>query len=62
MRVCILGSGSDGNCTYLQLGKYNILIDLGFSLKKIKSSLEKINVNINDIDYVFITPWTYRSY
>ena len=55
MKVYNLASGSKGNCTYIETSKYKLLIDLGKTKKYIKESLEKINVNYEDIDYVFLT-------
>lgn len=55
MKICILASGSKGNCVYLEDGNYKILIDIGISFKQIRLKLEKINVDIKDINAVFIT-------
>lgn len=55
MRFINLASSSDGNCTYISDGKYNILIDCGITYKQIKERLQLIDVAINDIDAIFIT-------
>lgn len=55
MKVCILGSGSSGNCTYVETEKTKLLIDVGFSYGSIKNSLSEIGVNIEDITIIFIT-------
>lgn len=53
--VCNLYSGSKGNSTYINVGGVKILIDAGKSARAIKKSLESQNVDIDDIDAIFIT-------
>ncbi len=55
MKVVVLASGSEGNVTYIETKNHKILLDLGMNVKYIKEHLETINVNIEDIDYVFIS-------
>lgn len=55
MRIVVLGSGSKGNSTFIDLGEKKILIDVGFTYKHIKEQLSKINVDPKEIDAVFIT-------
>lgn len=55
MKVTLLGSGSKGNSTLIELKNKKILIDVGFSYKKIKERLEEVNVYPREIDYIFIT-------
>ena len=55
MKIVILGSGSKGNSTFIDLGSKKILIDVGFSYRKIKEKLDEINVDIKEIDAVLIT-------
>lgn len=55
MKIVILGSGSKGNSTFIDTGSKKILIDVGFSFKKIKEKLELINVHPAEIDYLLIT-------
>ncbi|MEW6087217.1 MAG: MBL fold metallo-hydrolase [bacterium] len=55
LKICILGSGSSGNCIYISSGKTNILIDFGFSEKEIIKRLQKINVRLCDINAVLVT-------
>lgn len=50
-----MGSGSKGNSTFIDLGNKKILIDVGFSYKKIKEQLSKINIDPKQIDAVLIT-------
>lgn len=55
MKICVLSSGSKGNCTYVETKNHKILIDVGTSLSYITTSLADIGVNIADIDIVLIT-------
>ncbi|MEG2457831.1 MAG: MBL fold metallo-hydrolase [Bacilli bacterium] len=55
MKVYVLGSGSKGNSTLINVNNKNILIDVGFSYKTLCTRLETINVYPKDIDYIFIT-------
>lgn len=54
-KICILGSGSSGNSIYLKAGKSEILVDFGFSEAETRKRLEKINVNIRDIQAILVT-------
>lgn len=51
----ILGSSSNGNSAFLSTPNTKILIDVGFTGKKIETLLKSINQNIDDIDAVFLT-------
>jgi phosphoribosyl 1,2-cyclic phosphodiesterase len=42
VRFTILGSGSSGNCAYLESGETRLLIDAGFSAKQIRERLATI--------------------
>ena len=55
MKICVLASGSKGNCTYIESENHRILIDLGTSCLSIEKQLKKIGVNPETIDGVFIT-------
>ncbi len=55
MKVCVLSSGSKGNTTYIETAETKILLDCGNNFKYISRELEEINVNIKDIDAIFIT-------
>lgn len=55
MRIAILGSSSSGNSTFVEVGNNKILIDVGFSLKKIEEKLLAIGESIKNINAVFIT-------
>lgn len=55
MELHILGSSSNGNCAVLQTAQCRVLIDAGFSGKRIAEMLADIGLSIKDIDAVFIT-------
>ncbi|MFI3251671.1 MAG: MBL fold metallo-hydrolase [bacterium] len=55
MKICILASGSKGNCIYVEDEEYKVLIDIGISFKQLRIKLNQINVDVNDINAVFIT-------
>lgn len=55
MRVINLGSGSDGNLTYLENDGIKVLIDAGISCTEITKRLALIGVRPSEIDAIFVT-------
>lgn len=55
MKICVLSSGSKGNCSYIETSNHKILIDIGNSCAYVERSLRSIGVDSNDIDIVLIT-------
>ncbi len=55
MKFSVFSSGSDGNCTLVQTGKVNILIDAGITRKQILENLERYSLNLKDISALLIT-------
>lgn len=55
MKISILGSGSSGNSIYVENNKSKILIDAGFSCKKIEERLTSIGKKLEDVDALLIT-------
>lgn len=55
MRFCSIASGSSGNCIYVGSGNTHILIDVGCSKKKIVEGLKGLDLDLKDIDALFIT-------
>ncbi len=55
LRFTILGSGSSGNCAFLETEGARVLIDAGFSGKQINERLQKIGRSLHDVQAVFIT-------
>lgn len=54
-RLCVLGSGSKGNCTFIESGSTRILIDAGLSAKQMETRLESIGVPPESINGICIT-------
>jgi phosphoribosyl 1,2-cyclic phosphodiesterase len=55
LQVCILGSGSKGNCTYLESSEARILIDAGLSAREIERRLRQIDRSPAALDGVLIS-------
>ncbi|MBR6690976.1 MAG: MBL fold metallo-hydrolase [Bacilli bacterium] len=55
MKVCVLSSGSKGNCTYVETNNHKILIDIGTSSLYVEKSLKSIGVSPSDIDMILVT-------
>ncbi|MCC5805736.1 MAG: MBL fold metallo-hydrolase [Opitutales bacterium] len=55
MRFQILGSSSGGNCALLQTEETAVLIDAGFSARRIEAMLEPTGLALSDIEAVFLT-------
>jgi len=54
-RMTILGSGSNGNCTYLETNETRLLIDAGLSGKQIRQRLLTIGRAPEDLHGILIT-------
>ncbi|MBS0622050.1 MAG: MBL fold metallo-hydrolase [Verrucomicrobia bacterium] len=52
---CPLGSGSKGNALYFSSGTTRLLIDAGLSARQICLRLQKIGVDISEIDAILVT-------
>ncbi|RME70712.1 MAG: MBL fold metallo-hydrolase [Verrucomicrobia bacterium] len=55
IRFTILGSSSSGNCALLVTDDCTVLIDAGFSARKIGGMLEEVGLTPDAIDAVFLT-------
>jgi len=55
MRFCILGSGSAGNAAFLQTEGARVLVDAGFSAKKLGELLAAAGESLHRIDAIFLT-------
>ena len=55
MKFSVLGSGSSGNSSYIEMGNRKFLIDAGFSGKKLVEKLNNIERRIEDVDGIFVT-------
>ena len=54
-RITILGSGSAGNCAFLETPQVRLLIDAGFSGKQIVARLAAIGRKIEEVNAVLLT-------
>ena len=53
---CVLGSGSSGNCSLLQIdSKRWVMIDAGFSMRQTKSRMQTHNISLDDVGDVLLT-------
>jgi phosphoribosyl 1,2-cyclic phosphodiesterase len=55
VELCVLGSGSSGNSTFLACGDYQILIDAGLSARAITRRLAEIGKSPEDLNAILIT-------
>jgi phosphoribosyl 1,2-cyclic phosphodiesterase len=55
MKICVLASGSSGNCLYLEAGEARILIDGGLSCRETTGRLKAVGVDLADIDALCVT-------
>lgn len=55
MRISTFASGSSGNCTLVSSGDTHILIDAGISMRRIKTSLDQLQLKPCDIAGVLVT-------
>lgn len=55
MKICVLASGSKGNCCYVETKKTKLLIDIGLNCINTEKKLKQINVEPKEIDAIFIT-------
>ncbi len=55
MKIIVIGSGSSGNCTYVELGDVRFLVDAGINYSIIENELKKNKISLNLIDFILIT-------
>jgi phosphoribosyl 1,2-cyclic phosphodiesterase len=55
LKVCILGSGSKGNCTYVESPEVRLLVDAGLSAREIVRRLHHIDVEPETLDGILIS-------
>lgn len=55
MRICLLASGSKGNCLYVEAAGSRVLVDAGLSATETILRLHGIGVNASDIDAILLT-------
>lgn len=54
-RLTILGSGSSGNCAYVETGATRLLVDAGLSGRQIEERLASIGKNAADLHAILLT-------
>ena len=55
MRVCVLGSGSGGNCTYVASSQTGVLIDAGLSGRATGLRLAEFGASLDSIQAICVT-------
>lgn len=55
MHFCILGSGSSGNAALLVTENTRVLVDAGFSARRLSALLASVGESLDRIDAVFLT-------
>ena len=55
IKFCSLSSGSSGNCQYIETNNTRLLVDGGFSGKRIEELLSSIEVEPNTLDGILVT-------
>ncbi len=55
MRLCVLASGSKGNCTFIEGEKTRILIDCGLNKTEVERRLSVIGIDPSSIDSILVT-------
>jgi len=55
MRFCILGSGSSGNAALLVTENARVLVDAGFSARRLGTMLAAVGESLERVDAVFLT-------
>ena len=55
INIIPIGSGSTGNCFYIEMGEYHFLVDMGIALKNVKRALEENDRTLNNLDAIFLT-------
>lgn len=55
IRLTVLGSGSSGNATLLECGDTRLLIDAGFSAKRLTEKLQAIGIEPESLNGILVT-------
>ena len=55
MKVISLQSGSNGNCTYVEAGGTQLLIDAGISGSRAQQRLAALGLDVSSVDAVLIS-------
>lgn len=55
MKICVLASGSKGNCTYIETEHVKLLIDIGTTSLYAERKLKEIGVDPKEINGILVT-------
>jgi len=55
LKICVLASGSSGNCTVVASGRTRILIDAGLSARETEARLGAVDLELSQIDAILIS-------
>jgi len=55
LKLCVLGSGSSGNCTFVSTGQTRILVDAGLSARKTAERLAQIGERAEEINAICVS-------
>ena len=55
MRVCVLGSGSKGNCTLVSEGGTHVLVDCGLSARRTVAALRSFGVDPHSLAAILVS-------
>ena len=55
LRFTILGSGSSGNCAFLETDDVRLLVDAGFSARQIELRLAAMGRSLSEVQAIFLT-------
>lgn len=55
VRLCVLSSGSGGNCLYVETGATRVLVDAGLPLKETAKRCASVGVSVKDVTDVLLT-------
>lgn len=55
MRFSVLGSGSRGNATLVEVGETRLLVDAGFSARDLARRLDRLSVDPETVDGIVVT-------
>lgn len=55
VEICVLGSGSGGNCTYIGTSQARILVDAGFSMKETNRRLASVGLSLEGLDAIIVS-------
>jgi phosphoribosyl 1,2-cyclic phosphodiesterase len=55
VKLSVLGSGSGGNCTYIETEKCRILVDAGFGIRSLRRRFNEAGLEPERIDAILIT-------